>query len=506
MRSPIRFTFLTALPLVLLSSCGGGTPPETRSTAAAPAVTNRIALPAEVVANLGITFEKAKRGRLETRLRIPGRVEAAPEARFVVRAPSAGRVALKVARWQSVSKGAVIGDLVSPDLRKAQEALSEAAASVDRVDIDLIRTKAEAPLLAEIATATEAALSAARDRVRSAQTGLESAEALATLARERVDATQKLTAESGLASGAVFAARKDHVEAQAAALEAARRRDEARSAIPELTLALATARARAETAALELAILDRRRATAQTSVRQQLRDLSVLTGSTVESLTATTASGPAWTRLESVPLRAPADGVVVEVVASDAEWVDAASPVLRIVDPTKMVFRGEVPEADATRIPADASVRIEVGCADCSILETKLGAARPVADPRTRTILVEARLPGDGSAYPDGSSASASVLLGRSAAEETLIPTACVVQDELETLVFRRDPAQPDQVIRTPISTGKRAEGWVEVLSEVAEGDEVVRNGVQQLRLTGIGKAPANGHFHADGSWHEGKD
>jgi hypothetical protein len=24
--------------------------------------------------------------------------------------------------------------------------------------------------------------------------------------------------------------------------------------------------------------------------------------------------------------------------------------------------------------------------------------------------------------------------------------------------------------------------------------------------LTGIGKAPASGHFHADGTWHEGKD
>ncbi len=326
------------------------------------------------------------------------------------------------------------------------------------------------------------------------------------MARERAEATQRLTADNGLASGVAFTARKDHVEAQAAALEAALRRDDARSSIADLTLKLATARARAETAVLELAILDRKRATAQTSVRQQLRDLSVLTGASVESLTATSAEGPAWTRLESVPLRAPADGIVVEIAASDAEWVDAASPVLRIVDPTRMVFRGEVPEADATRIPADASVRIEVGCADCSTLETKLGSARPVADPRTRTILVEARLPGDGSAYPDGSSASASVLVDRGTADETLIPAACVVQDELEMLVFRRDPAQPGQVIRTPVSIGRRSEGWVEVLSEVAEGDEVVRNGVHQLRLTGVGKAPANGHFHADGSWHEGKE
>jgi multidrug efflux pump subunit AcrA (membrane-fusion protein) len=171
-----------------------------------------------------------------------------------------------------------------------------------------------------------------------------------------------------------------------------------------------------------------------------------------------------------------------------------------------MGFRGEVPEADVARLPPAAEARVEVGCADCAPIETRLGTARPLADPRTRTVLVEAPLPGDASAFPDGASATAVVLLERSAAEEVLVPVACVVQDELERVVFRRDPAQPGQVVRTVVSLGRRSDGWVEVLSDVAEGDELVRDGVHQLRLTGGGKAPANGHFHADGTWHEGKD
>ena len=504
MRIRIRCPFAAALPLVVLSGCGGGPPAETPR--ATPAITNRIPLPADVVANLGVTFEKARVGRLETRLRIPGRVEVAPEARFVVRSPSAGRVALRVARWQRVAKGDVVGELVSPDLRRTQESLAEAAASVDRVDVEIALTRAQAEPLAEIAKAAEMTLASARERMQAAQAALASAESLVALARERSESTQRLASEGGLAAGAAFAARKDHVEAQAAALEAALRRDDARRAVPDASLNAAATRVRAETAALEVTILERRRATASASMRQQLRDLAVLSGSTVEALSAATASGAAWTLLEAVPMRAPADGIVTEVVASDAEWVEAAAPLLRIVDATKMVFRGEVPEADAALVPVDASVRIEVGCSECAVLETNLGLARPVADPRTRTILVEVRLPGDGSAYPDGASASAAVLLGRSASDETLIPAACVVQDELETIVFRRDPAQADQVIRTPVAVGRRSEGWVEVLAGVAAGDEVVRNGVHQLRLTGIGKASANGHFHADGSWHEGKD
>ena len=59
--------------LALLAACGP-TAPAPAPTAAAPAITNRIPLPPEVVANLGITFERARRGRLETRLRVPGRV------------------------------------------------------------------------------------------------------------------------------------------------------------------------------------------------------------------------------------------------------------------------------------------------------------------------------------------------------------------------------------------------------------------------------------------------
>ena len=501
-----RSVALSFPALVLLAGCGAGAPAPTPPSAAAPAITNRIPLPPEVVANLGITFEKARRGRLETRLRVPGRVEIAPEARYAVRAPAPGRVALRVARWQRVAKGDVVAELVSPDLRSAQDALAEAEASVTRTGLELARARAEAPAIAEVARAADASWTAARARETAARAHQEQVDALVREARARIDAVTKLSADGGLAAGSVFAARKDHVEAQAAALDAARRVDDARDAVATLSLERVRAAARADAVAIELELLAQRRATLEAGVRQHLRGLAVLTGGDVAALLATTSGRPAWTTLEAVPIRAPADGLVTELVVTDAEWVEAAGPMLRMVDPRRMVFRGEVPEADVARIPDAAEVAIEVGCATCARIETRLGAARPLADPRTRTVLLEAPLPGDASAYPDGASATAAVLLERSPAEETLIPTACVVQDELELLLFRRDPARPDQVIRTVAALGRRSDGWVEVLADVAEGDEVVRDGIHQLRLTGSGKPPANGHFHADGTWHEGKD
>ena len=75
---------------------------------------------------------------------------------------------------------------------------------------------------------------------------------------------------------------------------------------------------------------------------------------------------------------------------------------------------------------------------------------------------------------------------------------------QLEFIVFRRDHASPEYVIRTPVAIGRRTQDTVEVLSGVGAGDELVRDGIHQLKQTGVGRPSAKGHFHADGTWHEG--
>jgi multidrug efflux pump subunit AcrA (membrane-fusion protein) len=95
------------------------------------------------------------------------------------------------------------------------------------------------------------------------------------------------------------------------------------------------------------------------------------------------------------------------------------------------------------------------------------------------------------------------VLLRESQHEEVIVPVRCVVFDGLEAIVFKRDPKTPNVVIRTPVELGARAAGQVEVLAGVMAGDALVADGIQQLKLTGLGKAPVGGHFHADGTWHE---
>jgi ribosomal protein L24 len=45
---------------------------------------------------------------------------------------------------------------------------------------------------------------------------------------------------------------------------------------------------------------------------------------------------------------------------------------------------------------------------------------------------------------------------------------------------------------------------WTTIYSGLAEDDEVVVDGVYQLKLATSAQATKGGHFEADGTWHEG--
>lgn len=207
--------------------------------------------------------------------------------------------------------------------------------------------------------------------------------------------------------------------------------------------------------------------------------------------------------MRSVTLRAPAGGVIVTVHVSSRTWVDRDAPLVAIQDPSTLMFRALLPEADAATLPPNARLEIQVPGVDDAI-PAGVANLRPVADAKTRSLLVEALVRNPDGKLRAGSSATGNLLVSVSKSEEVLIPLDCVVRDGLESIVFRRDPAKPNEVIRVPVSLGARSGGWVEVMAGVGPQDELVKNGIHQLKQTGIGKADAGGHFHADGTFHKG--
>jgi RND family efflux transporter MFP subunit len=428
---------------------------------AAPKVTNRLEVPPDVVNNLGITFEAATRGRLGLWREVPGELEVPEDRRWTLRAPARGRVLTVVPRWRSVGKGDTLATLASSDVLRIEGAIELAERTLEHAT-------------AEVA--------AARARLAECETYLGEAWSVEQASRARLDGLITLDRDGNpLTARELIDARRNVTDGSRARLDAAIARDDLVSRVARKQLEADQARL---------------------AFSEQLHALAVLTGTPVDDLRRETARGPAWRGIEQLTIRAPAAGVAVDVFAAQGELVEAGAPVLQVFDTGELRFRGHLPEGDLGTLAAGDPVRLDFPSPRLPSVETRLAPPIPVADADTRMVHVEAVVPNEGGVLAHGISVIAQILVERGEHEEVLIPERCIVFDGLEAIVFKRDPDDPQVVIRTPVELGARAAGRTEVLAGVLDGDQVVADGVHQLKQTGLGKTPEGGHVHADGTWH----
>lgn len=253
-------------------------------------------------------------------------------------------------------------------------------------------------------------------------------------------------------------------------------------------------------------------ATAEERFERLLAHASTLTGLSVAELRAETEGVARWRLLDRVPIRATTGGVVREVDAATGTWVAESTEVVHVVQPRTLRFR-------ARALQADLLDRLRDGQPVAIVPPEGRGAARRAApvqgtvrvgvtgDPiaRTTDVFVDFVDPPEW-ARPQVVALADVVVAGSDTAEELAIPTRAVITDGLEKVFFRRDPSDPDTVIRVVADLGPTDGRWTTVLSGLAEGDEVVVDGVYPLKLATTGRKVEAGHFHADGTWHEGED
>lgn len=418
--------------------------------AAESANPNAIGIPDSVRQNLGLTFAKAERRRVASTLRVPGRFEPLPSARREYNAVLPGRVELLVQQYQPVEAGTPLYRVESSEWIKFRQQLQEDLAAISRSETGIAvaeATRAEAQKAVALLEQRIGALGEA---------GVRKAELEAELADKR-NSLPRLEAE---------------VRARQAEHEAARQR------FP-LTLA---------SAASMLGM-----------------DARALAENVAES-----GSLPRWSTISAVEVRAAQAGVVESMGLTNGAWTEANKLVLATVDPSALRFRAVGLQADLGRLRdgLPASIVAPRGARlDAEPLPGKLMVGL-AGNPESRTIellVTPGKLNGWARA---GVSAFLEVALDDSEDPEVAIPAAAVIQDELTRIFFRRDPKNPDQVIRTEADLGTSDGHWVVVNSGIKAGDEVVVEGVYELKLASSAKGGggAKGHFHADGSYHEGKD
>jgi len=418
---------------------------QAEDAARADAPTNRIDIPDAVRRNLGMTFAKVEPRNVARTMRVPGRFELLPTAEREYRAPVGGRVELLVSQYQRVEQGTPLFRIDSPAWRSLAEEITATEARV--ASMGPIR---QAHRVHEKSLADKVALWEARltqlEELRAAGGG---SAAQFTEARATLNATQADLAE---------------VMEKDALLEA----DE-------------------QEARAKLRALAARRA-------------GLLAGAGCTDAAVTTDGAVSAT----LTVCALAAGVVEHLHVSQGGLADESGEILSVVQPEQVRFRARALQGDLARLRDGLPARIappstELAAALAAIEGTLAIAATADPDGRTIDLIVT---PASIAAWTRAGVAASLEITLEGGATELAIPLSAVVRDGAKPIVFRRDPKNPDKVIRIDADLGLDDGRWVEIKSGVREGDEIVLAGNYQLMLATSGSAPKGGHFHSDGTFH----
>ena len=415
---------------------------------------DRLAIPSDVRRNLGITFIDVEKRPVRRTIRIAGQFELRPEARREYHVMLSGRITLLVRQYDRVVAGQPLFHLESPEWQQMQNELVATANAMKRSH-------------AEVAV-SEAKLT-------------EMKESIAFLDRR-------------IANLAEANVRQVELEAQLA---------EKRSALPRLQADVDAMRTEFDTA--------------HTHYEVMLSTAASMTGIDRESLDAqsddhhhshASDAPPPWRSIQQITVRAEAAGVVDRIAVTNRGWAEAGALVLDTVVPTMLRFHADALQTDINLFEDGQSARItppqggSIDLQDTVDGVIQLGIEAHAEQRTVPIYLTPSELP---TWAKSGVTAYLEVFVDGSSGVSLAIPEAAIVRDGLDRVFFRRDPNDPNQVLRVVADLGATDGRWTEVLSGVRAGDQVVLEGVYPLMLSmsSGGEEKTGFHVHADGSVHD---
>lgn len=177
-------------------------------------------------------------------------------------------------------------------------------------------------------------------------------------------------------------------------------------------------------------------------------------------------------------IRSPIDGVVTDRPLYPGEMATAGSPLLTIMDLSRIVARAHLPAAQAAQLKAGDAATISVpGAAEAA--PAKVSLVSPALDPGSTTVevWVEAANP-YGSLRP-GSSARVSVV-AETAPDALVIPAqALVTAPDGGTSVIVVGP--DNKPVQKPVKAGIREGDRLQIAQGLSAGDRVVTDGAYAL-------------------------
>jgi membrane fusion protein, multidrug efflux system len=196
-------------------------------------------------------------------------------------------------------------------------------------------------------------------------------------------------------------------------------------------------------------------------------------------------------RVDRAAITAPFSGIVGVRLVSPGAYVKKGDDIVRLenISTVKLDFR--VPEGYLSRLKSGQSIGVRVDAYPSEVFTGKVYALEPVVDEKTRTILLRARVPNQGTRLRPGMFARVSVLL-ETRTNAVLIPEQAIWPQGRESFVYR---VVDGKAALTKVQLGERRPGEVEVLKGLAANDVVVTDGQIKIKdgagLTVLPSTPA---------------
>ncbi len=425
---------------------------------------NRVAIPPAVIANLGITFATVERRQLQDTLRAPGRFEYLPSAKREYLTMMDGKVDLLVNQFDRVEQGDPLYRINSPQWREIQQAIAENFSSLQQIE-------AKMEMFHPLFLAHE-------QHEYSVKVNVEMWEECI----KKLDAIR----EAGGGSLREYTAASDAYAAARAELADLREKD----AQLEATYSETLASLRAAKATLDFAL----------ESASSMLDIPIQ------------KDNPSWWKeIKEIEVKATVAGVVESINLTNGSWADAQTNVMTIVQPDKLRFHASGLQSDLGVLRDGLQVNIvpptPTSAGNAVDLQNTMHGTLQVGltgDANDRTIDLYVTPDSLSSWARSGVTAQLEIITDSTNTPELAIPLAAVQQDGLTPIIFRRAPNNPNEAIRIEADLGLNDGRWVSVLSGLADGDEVVLDGGFQLMLATSGSIQQGGHFHSDGTFHEG--
>ncbi|MCC5852536.1 MAG: efflux RND transporter periplasmic adaptor subunit [Alkalimonas sp.] len=189
----------------------------------------------------------------------------------------------------------------------------------------------------------------------------------------------------------------------------------------------------------------------------------------------------AESRLRQMTIRAPFDGVLGLRTVSQGAFINSGSVITTLDNIAQLRVEFNVPERFIAELAVGMPVAIRNIAFRNEVFEGQIKAIDPRIDPVTRSVRVHGVVDNQDLRLRPGMLLDVRVTLANQ--DVLMVPENALVPLQNRQYAFIVD--QDDRVTQVQVQVGERIPGWAEVLDGLADGDEIIVEGVQKVR-TGV--------------------